>query len=503
MNDNTVPRMCRFLICSLWIVCRCAAAAASGPAPTPISLAECLEMALVNNLELQNERINPEISREDQTIARAGYDPSFRVSAQHYYEETSGGGTNADSVNPTSRTETDSFQASVAGTGPLGLKYEVGGTLSETESPYGERARGTFGVTLTQPLLKNFLLDDVSYNTRIAENRVAGASIQLETTLQSLVTRVAAAYYALCYTRENVRVQTEGIALARQLKDDNRRRVEIGAMTPLDESQAESQIAAREADLSNAKMAYATAQNLLKSLIYSDYMAMQAVLLDPSDPLSDAPPSLDPQASWKRALQSRPELIKKRIDIEGMGITVRYLKNRVLPELDLIGSAGFAASDADSFQDAFSDMADADEPYWSAGIQISVPLNNAAARAKYRQGKLQAEQSLIALKKQEQAVLIEVDEAIQRVRTRYDRMLSTRQSRAYAEQSLDAEQKKMKSGNSTSFVVLQLQRDLIAARAEEIGALVDYQVARIELRRAEGGILQSLNVLPESDKAPQ
>ncbi len=496
MNKRTMSRINRFLIPPLLLACGLTAAAASDPALTPISLAACLELALRNNLDLQNERRNPEIIREDRAIALAGYDPSLQASARHYYEETKGGTSNTDSLDAVSKTESDSMSAAVAGTGPLGMKYEVGGALSEARSPYGDSARGSLGITLTQPLLKNFLFDDVTYNTRIAGNRLDGANIQIETTLQSLVTKVAAAYYALCYTRENIRVQTEGIALARQLRDDNRRRVEIGAMTPLDQNQAESQIAAREADLSNAKLAYATAQNLLKSLIYSDYMAAQPILLDPSDPLSDEPPVLDPAASWSRALQARPELIQKRIELEGQGITVRYLENRVLPSLDLVGSGGFAATDADSLQNAFSDIFDTEEPYWSAGIQLSIPLNNGSARAKFRQGKLQAEQRLIALKRQEQAVLIEVDEAIQRVKTRYDRMLSTRQERAYAEQSLEAEQKKMKSGNSTSFVVLQLQRDLIAARAGEIGALVDYQVARIELRRAEGDILRHLN-LPE------
>lgn len=504
MNNQTIEALARtsikktnrILLGALLIAWHCTASGTSNQVPTPISLAECLEKALLNNLGLQQEQRNPEISREDRVIARAGYDPMFQISARHRYEKKVNNSTNSDSLNDASETKTDSFQSSIVGIGPMGLKYEVGGTLSETTSPYGENAGGNAAVTLTQPLLKNFLINDVRYNTRISDNRLDSANIQFETTLQTLVNRVAAAYYELCYTRENIRVQNEGIALAKQLRDDNRRRVAIGAMTPLDENQAESQVAAREADLSNARLAFATAQNLLKSQIYSDYMSVQSTLLDPSDSLSDDPPVLNAQSSWARALKSRPELIKKRIDLESQGITVRYLKNRTLPELDLLGSVGLASSYADSFQNAFSDIGSGNEPFWSAGFQLSIPINNAAARAKLRQGKFLAEQYLLALKQQEQLVLIEVDEAIQRVGTRYDRIQSTRKARIYAEQSLDAEQKKMKSGNSTSFVVLQLQRDLTTARADEIRALVDYQISRVNLSRAEGDIMKYLNVLP-------
>ena len=72
-------------------------------------------------------------------------------------------------------------------------------------------------------------------------------------------------------------------------------------------------------------------------------------------------------------------------------------------------------------------------------------------------------------------------------------------------EALTAEQKKLESGPSTPFVVLQLQRDLTTARQSEIAALTDYLRPASALSLAEGTLLQRHNLdldtgpLPPSD----
>ena len=65
-------------------------------------------------------------------------------------------------------------------------------------------------------------------------------------------------------------------------------------------------------------------------------------------------------------------------------------------------------------------------------------------------------------------------------------MDSTRQARLYAEEALQAEQTKLEHGKSTSFVVLQLQNNLTAARSAEIRALADYNIALEQLAFDDG-----------------
>jgi outer membrane protein TolC len=85
-------------------------------------------------------------------------------------------------------------------------------------------------------------------------------------------------------------------------------------------------------------------------------------------------------------------------------------------------------------------------------------------------------------------------------RAAYERAQASRAAREFAQIALDAEQKKLDNGRSTSFVVLQLQRDLTNARAEEIDALSDYNKALTVLHLREGTILKRNNVQVEIEK---
>ena len=92
------------------------------------------------------------------------------------------------------------------------------------------------------------------------------------------------------------------------------------------------------------------------------------------------------------------------------------------------------------------------------------------------------------------ATLEEAYNAAEAVATGWEKVLATREAREYAEQALEAEQRKLDSGKSTSFVVLQLQRDLTSARNGEIAALADYNRQQSALALAEGTILERLGV---------
>src|SRR5206468_7644768 len=71
---------------------------------------------------------------------------------------------------------------------------------------------------------------------------------------------------------------------------------------------------------------------------------------------------------------------------------------------------------------------------------------------------------------------------------------ATRAAREYAADALDAEQKKLESGKSTTYTVLQMQRDLTAARGAEITALATYNKALTQLSLDEATILERLGI---------
>ena len=142
------------------------------------------------------------------------------------------------------------------------------------------------------------------------------------------------------------------------------------------------------------------------------------------------------------------------------------------------------------FSDAFNDLENRDRSFYTVGGRISIPLGNGAARNQYKSAKASSEQAILAVKKIEQDIMIQIDNAIKLSQSNYERIAATKKSREYAEAALDAEQKKLENGKSTSFVVLSLQRDLTAARSDEIAARVQYVRSLALVAQAEGMTLE-------------
>jgi outer membrane protein len=177
--------------------------------------------------------------------------------------------------------------------------------------------------------------------------------------------------------------------------------------------------------------------------------------------------------------------------LEQAGVQLKYDHNQVFPRLDVFGSYGYGSGGVDntSFGDAFRDFRNRELPAYSYGALISVPLINSTARNKYKSAKVVVQQALLAVRQTEETIMVEIDNAVTAAKVSYQRVDATRQGSSYAEAALEAEQRKLEIGKSTSFNVLQLQRNLTEARTQEIIARADYTRALAELARAEGSTL--------------
>ena len=147
-----------------------------------------------------------------------------------------------------------------------------------------------------------------------------------------------------------------------------------------------------------------------------------------------------------------------------------------------------------TYSQALDEIAQGSRPGYSYGAQLTFPIGNTGARASYRKSKLAMEQYVLALKKMEQTIMTTIDNDINQARSSYQQVAATRAAREYAADALDAEQKKLQSGKSTTYTVLQMQRDLTTARGNEIQALATYNKALAQLSLDEGSTLQRLHI---------
>ena len=101
---------------------------------------------------------------------------------------------------------------------------------------------------------------------------------------------------------------------------------------------------------------------------------------------------------------------------------------------------------------------------------------------------------MLSLKKMEQNIMIQVHNDIGTVQANFDSLDATRQAREFAEDALAAEQKKLESGKSTTYTVLQKQRDLTSASGNEIQALAAYNKSIAQLSLDEASTLERLRI---------
>jgi outer membrane protein TolC len=135
-----------------------------------------------------------------------------------------------------------------------------------------------------------------------------------------------------------------------------------------------------------------------------------------------------------------------------------------------------------------------DYPTDAVGVFASVAVHNRQAQGDYGIDQLSLRQSQLSAAETRNQVEVDVTNsvvALRQARARYDAAHANLQLQ---QELLDGEQKKFALGESTSFNVIQQQRDLAAAKASELGALVTYQSARISLDSITGTIIEASGV---------
>jgi outer membrane protein TolC len=394
---------------------------------------------------------------------------------------------------PSTTSKADSFNSGIVGTLPEGLQYDFSGNVSDTTFQSStnllQTSSGQIGVTLTQPLLKNFWIDTTRLTIRVAKNRLKYSEQGLRLQIITSVTAVANAYYELIFAQDNVKVQQEALNLAQTQLDQDNQRVQIGTLAQLSVQSDEAQVAQSQANLIAAQSTLETDQDTLKNLVTDDYSKWHDTDVQPSETLTAPMQLFDLQDSWNKGMTERPDLLQARLNVEQQGIQLKFYRNQLFPELDLIGSYGYNGA-GQEFNDTFNQFNEANAPFYSYGAQLSLPLSNVGPRNQYKSTKATLQQVLLQLKQFEQNVMVEIDNAVKQAQSAYQSVAATRQARIYAEAALDAEQKTYAVGKATTFEVLQYQSNLTAARGQEIRALANYEEDLANLAAQEGSTLE-------------
>jgi outer membrane protein TolC len=507
----------RFRILLGLIFCAIAVASAqttNSPANTrPLSLRNCIDLALTRNLDLRIQHLTVEMAGDALSSAYGVYSPNFSFDATHSYESDLGS-FDAKKFNPymPAKITTDKLGADLNGKVPFGFSYDFGGTVRKNEAitdfnydpgdavffPGGIRSTNdhdaAVSLNMRQHLLKDFWIDSDREVVLVRRTDLKMTQQALRLQIMATLLAVELSYYDLIAARDEIHVREEALKLRRQFVADTQRRVQVGDSPPLDDAQAETQLQNTLTQLAAAREIYSASQNHLISLLTDDFKSWVGEELQPTDALQSNPVAVNRSDSFQSALSQRPDLIEARLAVEKTGALVKFRLNQIFPSLDLVGSYGGLGSENYSGGDALNDAFATRNPIYSYGVVVSFPLDNASARGDYRASKAAKQIAELQLKKAEQDVLLQVADFVSSIEFRYSQVASTHQARIYAEAALDAETKKFQNGFSTSFMVLQFQETLTDARTAEVRAQVDYNKALAQLAFAEGTILEKHHI---------
>ena len=304
-----------------------------------------------------------------------------------------------------------------------------------------------------------------------------------------------------------LQVAQQSLDLTQTSLKNNQRRVEVGTMAPIDIVQAEAEVAANEESVIVAEGQIRTAEDRLRTLVMNPSQPdFWTTRLEPSDQPTLAPQPVDMEGAVANALANRTDLAQARKQIDQTDIGLKFNRNQKLPALDLtatydlVGTAGtqrqFALDPATgvpfvvdqsqrAFSDALRDVFGNQFRTWSVQLNVSYPIGRSTSEAAFAQGKLQREQQTTSLRDLETQVVFSVREAGRQVSTSLKRVESTRKARELAEQSLQAEEKRLAVGLSDTFRLLQAQRDLARQRVNELNAIISYNRALVDFEAVQ------------------
>jgi outer membrane protein TolC len=429
---------------------------------------------------------------------------------------------------PQSNTVTSGVPALLQNTGTVNFGYQQGfptGTLFNVTFNNSRATTNSTRTFLVPQLNSNFLFQfrqhvlqglSLATNRRfitIANNNREIADEAFRQQVIFTVTQIDTLYWNLVTAFEDEKAKERALASAQQLEENNRKQVQAGTIAQIEIVNAQAQAASSQQALIISQTNLQLQQLLMKNAITRNendpVIASAGVIPTDRMQLPASEPVLPIQDLINDALTRRPELTQARIDLTNRTISKRSARNALLPTVDLVanyGGNGLAGALNPNFSSnspvgtpangGYTDAltATANHPTYFVGFTVDIPIRNRAAQADQIRSELEYRQAEVRLQQLQNTIAIGVRNAqfsMQQNRAAVDAALKARD---YAAQSLDAEQKKLAQGLSTTYNVLTQISNVSTAESNLVNAMSAYEQSKLNLDVVTGRTLETLGI---------
>jgi outer membrane protein TolC len=468
-----------------------------------LTLQNAIETSLKNNLQVQISQQTREAVQANVLINEGTFDWTLGsgLSLQHskYNFDSKSFDLYGDPLTGTSTSDYRSWNVGlikpVEWGGTFQLNYNPTYTYASDKSTLGRvnptstnPYAGSFSATYTQSLLRNFGRDTAASNLIVARYGSKAADFNFQLAVINLVASTDSAYWDVVYAKLNLENKRQALALAQQQLKENRIRVEVGTLAPIEVTSSEASVAQAEQDIITADAALLNAKDALIRTIYPTPDRPDS--LDTVDLPSLKPMEMDEATASKMAMDNRVELKSAELDLLSKQVLQTAANNRIMPQLDLSVGYNGATTNYTSLSGLNSDLTQGKNPGYSVGLQFSMPILNSAARGNQAIARANLRTSELSKHDLELGITLQVRTAFRNLEASNKGVTAAEKTRIFREKDLDAEKKKFDNGMSTNFLVLSKLNDLNTSKGNELQAQINYAKAVTALDQALGRLLQ-------------
>ena len=490
----------------------------------PLTLDQAIRRALENNNDIEVSRDNVRLAETTLQSLEGVYDPLITFSPQFSLVRTPRVNSAGETTTIPARVPIQTTSLSI--TPAITKQFNTGGGQYQFffNSQRGTANNGftrlspfystSLGATFTQPLLRNRSIDQFRHDIRVQRKRLTQSDADFRLQVITVISQVQQAYWELVFARRNEQNQLSNVNLAREQLRMIEEQVSVGISATLERAQALTQIASAETALLSATQAVTTSENALKQLLLRNKSVTEwSARVKPTDEPSLAATPINLKDALAEAFANRPELNVLRLQRDINKIDTQFFKNQTLPRVDLqttvfkYGLAGslvpltnstttspLPADVVGGYGQALRNITGLNTGTISVGAAIQIPLHNKTAKANLATARIQGEQLIATIQSQEQAVEVDVRNAVQGVDTSQRQLSTARAATKSAEIQLAGEMKRYQAGMSTTFLIFQFEDQLVTARTAELRADANYNQALANLQRATSTTLRANQV---------
>ena len=323
-----------------------------------------------------------------------------------------------------------------------------------------------------------------------------------EIAVRNLIRDIEQTYWELYFAYRNFDANSIGRELALESWELEKRRVDAGLTRADQEAFAREQYYLAQVNVENSL----SGNSLGGGGIYAVERQLRSLLgLPVSDghvivPI-DSPLVVDVRFDWQESLAHsltrRSELRRQQWLVKRRELELVAARNFEKMRVDFIGQYRWRGFGDDLFGQrnvpagsAFASLYDGNLQDWRVGVEVSTPVGNRVGHAAVRHAELTLTREHAVYDELERQVAqelrgayTELDRAYTVSRSNYNRRIATLIR-------LEAERRRNREGNAELDLVLDAQRQAVAAESDYYRAIVDYNVALMNLHFSRGGLLE-------------